>query len=200
SVNLGWKLAQVVKGASTGDLLDTYHSEQQPVAARVLRNTMAQVALLGRLDDRKAALRTVFAELLAMEEPRRGFGAAMSGLDIHYALGAGHPLIGRRMPDLDLEARGATRRLTSFLHEGRAVLLDLGIGGRPDVAPWADRLQLVEAAPVASWEIPVVGAIPPAAGVLVRPDGHVAWVEGANDETLQSSLTRWLGDPAKVAG
>src|SRR5438128_7653401 len=101
AVNLGWKLAQVVNRTSPESLLDTYHAERHPVAARVLRNTMAQVALR-RPDDRTKALRDTMAELLSMDEPRKRFAAMMSGLDIHYDLGEGHPLLGRRMPDLDL--------------------------------------------------------------------------------------------------
>ena len=101
AVNLGWKLAQVVKGTSPESLLDTYHAERHPVAARVLRTTMAQTALT-RADARINAVRDTMAELLAMDEPRKRFAAMMSGLDIHYDLGEGHPLLGRRMPDLDL--------------------------------------------------------------------------------------------------
>ena len=112
AVNLGWKLAQVVKGTSPESLLDTYHAERHPVAARVLRTTMAQVALM-RVDDRTEALRDTVSELLSMDEPRRRFAAMMSGLDIHYDLGEGHPLLGRRMPDLDLRHR---RRPAAGLH------------------------------------------------------------------------------------
>jgi hypothetical protein len=101
AVNLGWKLAQVVHGTSPESLLDTYHAERHPVGARVLQNTMAQVAPL-RTDDRTNALRDFISELLSMDEPRKRFAAMMSGLDIHYDLGEGHPLLGRRMPDLDL--------------------------------------------------------------------------------------------------
>ena len=102
AVNLGWKLAQVVDGTSPESLLDTYHAERHPVAARVLRNTMAAVALR-RADARTKALREIVAELLGMDEPRRRFAGMMSGLDIHYDLGEGHPLLGRRMPDLDAQ-------------------------------------------------------------------------------------------------
>src|SRR5439155_14413736 len=101
TVNLGWKLAQVVNKTSPESLLDSYQAERHPVAARVLRNTMAQVALM-RVDDRIEALRDTVSELLSMDEPRRRFAGMMSGLDIHYDLGEGHPLLGRRMPDLDL--------------------------------------------------------------------------------------------------
>src|SRR2546421_11645968 len=112
AVNLGWKLAQVVNGTSPDSLLDTYHAERHPVAARVLRNTIAQVALL-RANDYVKTLGDIITELLTMEEPRRRFAAMMSGLGIHYDLGEGHPLLGRRMPDLDLQAAdGPTRVFT----------------------------------------------------------------------------------------
>ena len=115
AVNLGWKLAQVVKGTSPEGLLDTYHAERHPVAARVLRNTMAQVALL-RVDDRTEALRDSVSELLGMDEPRKRFAAMMSGLDIRYDLGEGHPLLGRRMPDLDLVTANGPVRVFTLLH------------------------------------------------------------------------------------
>ena len=129
AVNLGWKLAQVVKGITPEALLDTYHAERHPVAARVLRNTMAQVALT-RVDDRTEALRDSVSELLGMDEPRRRFGAMMSGLDIHYDLGEGHPLLGRRMPDLDLMTADGPLRVFALLHDARPVLLDLGAARR----------------------------------------------------------------------
>ena len=141
AVNLGWKLAQVVKGTSPESLLDTYHAERHPVAARVLRNTMAQVALR-REDERTKALRETMAELLSMDEPRRRFAAMMSGLDIHYDFGEGHPLLGRRMPDLDLVTDNGPLRVFSLLHDARPVLLNLGEPGGFDIAPWADRVQL----------------------------------------------------------
>ena len=103
-MNLGWKLAQVVDGTSPESLLDTYHAERHPVGARVLQNTMAQVAL-GRTDERSRALRDTVTDLLAMDEPRRRIAGMISGLDVHYDLGEGHPLLGRRMPDLDLSHR-----------------------------------------------------------------------------------------------
>src|SRR3954466_12580941 len=96
AVNLGWKLAQVVNRTSPESLLDTYHAERHPVAARVLRTTMAHVALR-RPDERTEALRETIAELLRSDEPRRRFAAMMFGLDIHYDLGEGHLLLGRRM-------------------------------------------------------------------------------------------------------
>ena len=120
AVNLGWKLAQVVNRTSPGSLLDTYDAERRPVAARVLRNTMAQVALM-RPDDRIEALRESVTELMGMDEPRKRFAAMMSGLDIHYDLGEGHPLLGRRMPDLDLVTADGPRRVYTLLHAARPV-------------------------------------------------------------------------------
>jgi 3-(3-hydroxy-phenyl)propionate hydroxylase len=144
AVNLGWKLAQVVKKTSPENLLDTYHTERHPVAAIVLRNTMAQVALL-RTDDRTNALRDIISELLSMDEPRKRIAAMMSGLDIHYDLGEGHPLLGRRMPDLDLVTANGPLRLFTLLHDARPVLLNLGEPGGFDITPWAERVQSIDA-------------------------------------------------------
>ncbi|MDB5028830.1 MAG: putative aromatic compound monooxygenase YhjG, partial [Candidatus Eremiobacteraeota bacterium] len=175
AVNLGWKLAQVVKQTSPDSLLDTYHSERHPVAARVLRNTMAAVALR-RPDDRTKALRDTMSELLGMDEPRRRFAAMMSGLNIHYDLGEGHPLLGRRMPDLDLVTDNGPLRVFTLLHDARPVLLNLGEPGGFDITPWADRVQLIDAKYDGVWELPALGAVTAPTAVLIRPDGHVAWV------------------------
>jgi hypothetical protein len=175
AVNLGWKLAQVVRKTSPENLLNTYHSERHPVAASVLRNTMAQVALL-RSDDRTNALRDIMSELLSMDEPRRRLAAEMSSLDIHYGLGEGHPLLGRRMPDLDLVSANGPLRVFTLLHDARPVLLNLGEPGGFDITPWADRVQLIDAKYVGTWELPVLGAVTAPTAVLIRPDGYVAWV------------------------
>ncbi|HEX2187924.1 MAG TPA: FAD-dependent monooxygenase [Longimicrobiaceae bacterium] len=194
AVNLGWKLAQVVKKTSPESLLDTYHAERHPVAARVLRNTMAQVALL-RTDDRTSALREIVSELLGMDEPRRRFAAMMSGLDVHYDLGEGHPLLGRRVPDLDLVTAGGPRRVFTLLHDARPVLLNLGEPGGFDVAPWADRVRSIDARYVGTWELPAIGAVPAPSAVLVRPDGYVAWVGDQTHLGLADALTTWFGPP-----
>jgi len=194
AVNLGWKLAQVVKQASPESLLDTYHAERHPVAARVLRNTMAQTALL-RFDDRIDALRDSVSELLGMDEPRKRFGAMMSGLDIQYDLGEGHPLLGRRMPDLDLVNANDSLRVFSLLHDARPVLLNLAEPGGFDITPWADRVQLINATYAGRWELPVLGAVPAPAAVLIRPDGHVAWVGDQTQPGLAEALTTWFGPP-----
>ncbi len=195
AVNLGWKLAQVIKGTSPNSLLDTYHAERHPVAARVLRNTMAQVALM-RPDDRIEALRATVSELLSMDEPRKRFAAMMSGLDIHYDLGDGHPLLGRRMPDLDLVTANGPLRVFTLLHDARPVLLNLGEPGGFDITPWADRVQLIDAKYVGTWELPALGAVPTPTAVLIRPDGYVAWVGDLTQLGLADALTTWFGPPA----
>jgi 2-polyprenyl-6-methoxyphenol hydroxylase-like FAD-dependent oxidoreductase len=194
AVNLGWKLAQVVKARSPESLLDTYHAERHPVAARVPRNTMAQTPLL-RSDERIEALRDGVAELLGMDEPRKRFGAMMSGLDIHYDLGEGHPLLGRRMPDLDLVTADGRARVFTLLHEPRPVLLDLGDTGGLDIAGWRDRVQLVDCRYAGDWELPVLGKVAAPAAVLVRPDGYVAWVGDGTEAGLRDALTTWFGPP-----
>src|SRR4030081_3262215 len=194
AVNLGWKLAQVVKGTSPEGLLDTYHVERHPVAARVLRTTMAQVALQ-RTDDRTEALREIVLELLGMEEPRKRIAAEMSGLDIHYDLGEGHPLLGRRMPDLDLVTADGPLRVYTLLHKARPVLLNLGEPGGFDITPWADRVQLIDAKYVGTWELPALGAVTAPAAVLIRPDGYVAWVGELTQLGLAEALTTWFGPP-----
>src|SRR6202049_2180559 len=194
AVNLGWKLSQVVKRISPESLLDSYHAERHPVAARVLRNTMASVALR-RPDDRTKALRDTMSELLGMDEPRRRFAAMMSGLDIHYDLGEGHPLLGRRMPDLDLITPNGPLRLFTLLHHARPVLLNLGELGGFDITPWADRVQLIDAKYVGTWELPAIGAVTAPTAVLVRPDGYVAWVGDLTQGGLADALTSWCGPP-----
>jgi 2-polyprenyl-6-methoxyphenol hydroxylase-like FAD-dependent oxidoreductase len=194
SVNLGWKLAQVVNRTSPDTLLDTYHAERHPVAARVLRNTMAGVAL-SRPDARTKAVRDTITELLGMDEPRRRFAAMMSGLDIHYDLGEGHPLLGRRMPDLDLVTADGALRVFTLLHDARPVLLNLGEPGSFDITPWADRVQLIDAEYVGTWELPALGAVTAPSAVLIRPDGHVAWVGEGTQQGLAEALTTWFGPP-----
>ncbi|MGY2903601.1 3-(3-hydroxy-phenyl)propionate hydroxylase [Bradyrhizobium sp. URHC0002] len=196
AVNLGWKLAQVVKKTSPESLLDTYHAERHPVAARVLRNTMAQVALL-RTDDRTKALHNTVSELLGMDEPRRRIAAEMSGLGIHYDLGEGHPLLGRRMPDLDLLAADGPLRVYTLLHDARPVLLNLGEPGGFDITPWADRVKLVDARYDGAWELPVLGPVPAPDAVLIRPDGYVAWVGEQTQPGLADALTIWFGPPKR---
>ena len=195
AVNLGWKLAQVVKGTSPESLLDTYHAERYPVAAAVLRNTMAQVALL-RTDDRTGALRDITSEIFAMAEPRKRLAAMITGLDIRYDFGDGHPLLGRRMPDVDLITCDGTLRAFALLHEAKGALVNFGGPGRFDITPWADRVRLVDASILARWELPVIGTVAAPAAVLIRPDGHVAWVSDGTGRSLADTLTNWFGAPA----
>lgn len=197
AVNLGWKLAQVVKRKSPGSLLDTYHDERHPVGARVLRNTMAQVAL-SRVDDRTEALRDIIAELLGMDEPRKRMAGEMSGLGIHYDLGEGHPQLGRRMPDLDVVTADGPLRAFTLLHRARPVLLNLGEPGGLDITPWADRVQLVDAEYAGVWELPVIGKVATPTAVLIRPDGYVAWVGEGTQQGLADALTTWFGPPSVV--
>jgi len=195
AVNLGWKLAQVVKRTSPENLLDTYHAERHPVGARVLRNTMASVALR-RPDERTKALRDTVDELLSMDAPRKRFAAMMSsGLDIHYELGPGHPLLGRRVPDLDLVTANGPLRLFTLLHEARPVLLNLGEPGGLDITPWADRVQLIDAGYAGTWELPALGVITAPSAVLIRPDGYVAWVGASAQSGLADALATWFGPP-----
>ncbi len=199
AVNLGWKLAQVVDGTSPEHLLDTYHAERHPVAARALQHTMAQ-ATLQRRDERMQALVDVVSELAVMDEPRKQIAGLISGLDIHYDLGEGHPLLGRRMPDLELATADGPLRAFTLLHAARPVLLNLGTPGGVDITPWAHRVQLVEATYGGDWELPVLGAVPAPSAVLVRPDGYVAWV-GVGDGSgsgLEEALTTWFG-PSSTA-
>jgi 3-(3-hydroxy-phenyl)propionate hydroxylase len=194
AVNLGWKLAQVVSGTSPESLLDTYQIERHPIGARVLKNTLAQTALM-RGDERTKALHEKMTELLAMNEPRKRYAGMMSGLDIHYDLGTGHPLLGRRMPDLDVVTESGPQRVFTLLHEARPVLLNLGEPGALGIAPWADRVQPVDARYAGVWELPVLGAVAAPAAVLIRPDGYVAWVGDGTDHGLRDSLITWFGPP-----
>src|SRR5690242_5483411 len=195
AVNLGWKLAQVVNRTSPESLLDTYHAERHPIAARVLRTTMAAVALR-RADERTNALRDTMTELLGMDEPRTRFAGMMSGLDIHYDLGEGHPLLGRRMPDLDLVTADGPVRVFELLRDARPLLLNLGQPGDCDIAPWADRVKLIDAEHTGDWELPVLGVVGAPTAVLVRPDGYVAWVKDETDARLSDALTTWFGPPS----
>jgi 3-(3-hydroxy-phenyl)propionate hydroxylase len=196
AVNLGWKLAQVAGGVSPPSLLDTYHAERHPVAARVLRHTMA-LGTLQRRDERMQPVVDLVSELAVMDEPRKRLVGISSGLDVHYDLGEGHPLLGRRMPDLDLTTADGPLRLFELLHGARPLLLDLGGIGGFDVAPWDDRVQLVEASHEGEWELPVLGAVPAPTAVLIRPDGYVAWVGDGADVGLADALATWFGPPGR---
>jgi 3-(3-hydroxy-phenyl)propionate hydroxylase len=192
AVNLGWKLAQVVSGTSPDGLLDTYHAERHPVGARVLHNTMAQIALSGT-DERTEALHDTMTGLLGMDEPRKRIAGMLSGLDIHYDLEAGHPLLGRRMPDLDVHIANGPTRVFTLLHDARPLLLNFGPPGGFDIAPWASRVRLVDARYDGVWELPVLGEIAGPSAVVIRPDGYVAWAGDLTDPELPQALTTWFG-------
>ena len=196
AVNLGWKLAQVVKGTSPESLLDTYHTERHPIAARVLRTTMALVALQ-RTDDRTKALNEILSEMVTLDEPRQRLAAEMSGLGLHYDLGEGHPLLGRRMPDLDLMTANGPMRVFSLLHRARPALLNFAEPSL-DVRAWADRIQSIDASYSGAWELPAIGVVTPPTALLVRPDGYVAWVGDHTQRGLTEALTTWFGPAASA--
>jgi 2-polyprenyl-6-methoxyphenol hydroxylase-like FAD-dependent oxidoreductase len=193
-VNLGWKLAQVLDGTSPESLLDTYQDERHPVAARALAYTMAQTTLQ-REDERMKALIDLVSELASMDEPRKRLAGIVSGLDIHYDLGEGHPLLGRRMPDLDLVTADGRLRVFALLHDARPVLVNLGEPGSFEITGWADRVQLIDAEYDGDWELPVIGAVSAPGAVLIRPDGYVAWVGDRTQLGLPEALTTWFGSP-----
>jgi 2-polyprenyl-6-methoxyphenol hydroxylase-like FAD-dependent oxidoreductase len=195
AVNLGWKLAQVVDGTGRESLLGTYHAERHPVAARVLRYTMAQTALQ-RHDERSKAVVDVVSEVASMDEPRKRLAGLISGLDVQYDLGEGHPLLGRRMPDLDLITADGSLRVFELLHAARPVLLELGRRGDFDITPWADRVQIVDASYQGEWELPVIGPVGAPTAVLIRPDGYVAWVGDGTHHGLPDALAFWFGPPS----
>ncbi len=201
AVNLGWKVGQVVKGLSPDALLDTYHAERHPAAARALKHTMA-LSVVQRADARISALSDLVSDLLSIDEARKRLAGLSSGLDVRYDLGEGHPLRGRRMPDLDVATADGPVRVFTLLHDARAVLLNLGEPGSVTLGPWADRVQLVDASYDGAWELPVIGAVTAPRAVLVRPDGHVAWVGEGTSSGLEEALTRWFGpaDGATRAG
>jgi len=178
-------------------LLDTYHAERHPVGARALQHTMAQGALQ-RVDDRIDALVDVVSELVSMDEPRKRLAGIISGLDIHYDLGEGHPLLGRRMPDLDVVTADGPLRVFELLHGAKPVLLNLGEPGSLDITPWADRVQLIDATYDGEWELPVLGPVTAPTAVLDRPDGYVAWVGDNTDLGLTDALTTWFGPPTAM--
>jgi 3-(3-hydroxy-phenyl)propionate hydroxylase len=120
----------------------------------------------------------------------------MSGLDIHYDLGDGHPLLGRRIPDFDLATADGALRVFALLHDARPLLLNFSEPGDVDIAPWANRVRLVDAKYFGAWNLPVLGAVEAPSATLIRPDGYVAWVGGPLGHELGHALTAWFGPPA----
>ena len=179
AVNLGWKLGAVVRGDAADELLDTYTAERHPVAARVLRNTMAQ-SLLNANEARNLALREVMSDMVKLKDVRHHLYGMLSALDIHYDLGSPHPLVGRRMPDLDLASSDGATRVYELLHDARHVLLTFGTASDMSLPP---RTKVVEATTTNKWELPIVGTIDALNAVLIRPDGYVAAV-GVSRERL----------------
>ncbi|MFD8595274.1 FAD-dependent oxidoreductase [Kitasatospora sp. NPDC059646] len=179
--NLGWKLAAEVNGWAPAGLLDSYHAERHPVGASVLANTRAQITLL---DDGPgaAALRELFARLMDFTEVNRHITGVITAVDIRYDFGEGPELLGRRQRDVAL----ADGRLYGRMHAGRGLLLDRT--GGLSAGDWPDRVDLVRD------ECPELAA--PA--VLLRPDGHVAWL-GDDQAGLAAALTRWFGAPSPRA-
>jgi 3-(3-hydroxy-phenyl)propionate hydroxylase len=155
---------------------------------------MAHVAVR-RVDERSKALGEYVDEMLSMEGPRKRMATEMAGLDVRYGLGDSHPLVGRRVPDLDLVTPGGSRRVYTLLHDARPVLLNLGEAGSVDITPWSDRVKLIDAKYAGLWEVPVIGVIAAPAAVLIRPDGHVAWAGNTADSRLAEALTAWFGPP-----
>jgi len=190
AVNLGWKLAAVAAGSAPPALLDSYHDERHPVTAQVLR-TVRAATVFSRSDDRVDALRDTLSGLLSLDEPRRRLAGELSGLDIRYDLGPGHPLVGRRMPDLDLETASGPIRAYTLLHPARPVLLSLG--GPSPTHQHDRRVQFAEARYAGRWLLPVLGEVSAPAAVLVRPDGYVDWAGDLADPALTAALTRWFG-------
>lgn len=192
AANLGWKLAQVVNGITPDTLLDTYESERHPVAARVLQTTMAMTSL-NRGDARTNALREMMGEVMRMDGPRKWYAAKMSGLDIRYDMGDGHPLLGRRMPDLDITTQDGTARVFTLLHKAEPILLNFGDIGKLLGVALPARVRLIDATYDGNWELPDLGTVSAPHAVLIRPDGHVAWVGQGDPSGLQSALNVWFG-------
>jgi len=202
AVNLGWKLGQVVRGVSGEQLLNTYHAERHPAGARALKYTMAQ-SLFQKADPRQEALRDLLDEVMGVEGAGPLVAALITGLDVAYSpqptdSGSGHPLLGRRMPDLDLATPDGTAtsnrtvRVFELLHQARPLLLEFG-GPSLDAPAWPGRVRHVTAACDGPWVLPVLGDVAAPTAVLVRPDGYVAWVGEGTDEGLSEALGTWFG-------
>ncbi|MGW1613828.1 FAD-dependent monooxygenase [Streptomyces sp. NPDC002285] len=186
-VNLGWKLAAELGGHAPEGLLDTYHTERHPVGARIVANTLVQRSLyLGGPE--MEPLRRLFGELVGIEAVRRHLVGLVTGLDIGYDMGeGGHPLLGHRLPDQELLVGDEKSSTYELLTRGRPLLLNLrgGDAVTEAAAGWADRVDVV----AASRPDPAA----PAADLLVRPDGYIAWVGTGGSAGLAEALQRWFG-------
>ncbi|MFC0458621.1 FAD-dependent monooxygenase [Arthrobacter liuii] len=191
AVNLGWKLGQVVRGISGEDLLDTYHAERHPAGERALKYTMAQ-SLFQKADPRQEALRDLLDEVLRVDGAGAPIAGLVTGLDVAYPLGTGHPLLGRRMPDLDIMGADGPARVYELLHQARPILLEFG-GAALDVRAWAARVRHVAATYDGAWQLPVLGRVAAPTAALVRPDGYVAWVGEGTADGLAGALETWCG-------
>lgn len=198
AVNLGWKLGQVVRGVSGDDLLDTYHAERHPAGARALKFTMAQ-SLFQKADSRQEALRDLIDEVLRVDDAGSPIAALISGLDVAYGLGEGHPLLGRRMPDLDIIAEEKPVRVFGLMHWARPLLLQFD-GPPIDSAHLPERVDLVRVCYDGPWELPLLGEVDAPSAVLVRPDGYVAWVGEGSTDGLDDALAKWCGTAARRSG
>ncbi|MFN8575154.1 MAG: FAD-dependent monooxygenase [Gemmatimonadaceae bacterium] len=187
AMNLGWKLGQVVRGESPDAFLDTYHAERHPVGARVLRNNLTQVAL-ARTDDRTKAIKAVMTELLGTTQARQLMATEMTGLGVRYDVGEGHPLLGARMPDLDLVVSGEPVRMFELLRDGRPVVLNFSAAGRIDATAWGDRVRVIDATCDATWALPAMGSVDAPSAVVVRPDGYIAAVGDLTLEGVDQAL------------
>ncbi|MBT2488575.1 FAD-dependent monooxygenase [Streptomyces sp. ISL-96] len=194
AVNLGWKLGAVVNATASPDLLDTYHSERHAVGKRLLMNTQAQ-GLLFLSGPEVQPLRDVLRELITYEDVARHLAAMVSGLEITYDVGTGsHPLLGKRMPHLELTGPGRTTSSTELLHPARGVLLDLADNPRlrARAAAWSDRIDIVTATPRAGC---APGELQGTTALLIRPDGYVAWAAPGSHHDLPMAIERWFGKP-----
>ncbi|GAB3399382.1 FAD-dependent monooxygenase family protein [Flindersiella endophytica] len=185
TVNLGWKLAAQIHGWAPPHLLDTYHTERHPVAARTLMQTRAQAALDRAAGEEGEALRALLTELVQFEEPLRHLGNLLHGADTRYPMpgGGSHPLIGQLTPDLLLTAAdGSPIQMAELLHTTKSILIDLTGHDLGEANSWTNRITIYRAH----------STQPPAKALLVRPDGHVAWAH-SSDASLTEALTHWLG-------
>jgi 3-(3-hydroxy-phenyl)propionate hydroxylase len=195
AVNLGWKLGWVLQGISGAELLDTYHAERHPAGERALKYTMAQ-SLFQKADPRQEAVRDLLGEVLRVDGAGAPIAALITGLDVAYDVGTGHPLLGRRMPDLDIATGSGPTSVYGLLHRARPVLLEFG-GPGLEPGAWAGYVQHVRATYDDAWQLPVLGTVAAPTAVLVRPDGYVAWVGEGSADGLTEALGTWFGKPVR---